>query len=403
MALRTGFSNIDLTAMNKCWQLFSFLEEQSKWYSISAVFVKKTISSVKYSHFLQRENNVISKESMMKNTILVVLILVLGIASVSLAEEGTWTTKADMPTARMYLSTSVVNGKIYAIGGSEIIEVGVSTVEKYYPATDTWTTKSPMPTPRWGLSTSVVNGKIYAIGGARGFPIPGIRTVEEYDPATDTWTIKSPMPTTRWSLSTSVVNGKIYAIGGEAPTGSRTMDEYDPATDTWTRKASMAIGRYAFSASVVNGKIYAIGGARPPYDADQVTVLGTVEEYDPKTDTWTKKADMPTARWGLSTSVVDGKILVIGGLDEAGEALHIVEQYDPMTATWTKKGDMPTARMGLSTSVVNGKIYAIGGAKFFEGPGLPAVEEYDPRGSEVAPQGKLPTKWGEAKRTTAKL
>ena len=33
------------------------------------------------------------------------------------AEGDTWTRKADMPTARMLLSTSVVDGKIYAIGG----------------------------------------------------------------------------------------------------------------------------------------------------------------------------------------------------------------------------------------------------------------------------------------------
>jgi len=29
---------------------------------------------------------------------------------------------------------------------------------------DTWTKKTDMPTPRWGLSTSAVNGNIYAIG-----------------------------------------------------------------------------------------------------------------------------------------------------------------------------------------------------------------------------------------------
>jgi len=38
-------------------------------------------------------------------------------SSASLAVEGEWTKKADMPTARDSLSTSVVGGKIYAIGG----------------------------------------------------------------------------------------------------------------------------------------------------------------------------------------------------------------------------------------------------------------------------------------------
>jgi len=234
-----------------------------------------------------------------------------------------------------------------------------------------------MPTPRWGLSTSVVNGKIYAIGGARGFPIPGLRTVEEYDPATDTWTTKSPMPSTRWALSTSVVNGKIYAIGGEAPEGLRTVDEYDPATDTWTRKASMTIGRYAFSTSVVNGKIYAIGGVTFYPSSTSI-----VEEYDPVTDTWTRKADMPTARTYYSTCAANGKIYVFGGAPHPNrDPVSVVYEYDPATDTWTTKDDMLTARTGQSTSEVNGKIYAIGGSKTGYTAGLLStsrVEEYDP-------------------------
>ena len=99
----------------------------------------------------------------MHKAISLVLVLVLGIASVSPATEGTWTSKANMPTARIYLSTSVVNGKIYAIGGGSSSEVGVSIVEEYDPTTDTLITKSPMPTRRWGFGTSVVDGKIYAI------------------------------------------------------------------------------------------------------------------------------------------------------------------------------------------------------------------------------------------------
>ena len=41
----------------------------------------------------------------------------LGTASVCMAQADTWTAKADMPTARSCHSTSVANGKIYAIGG----------------------------------------------------------------------------------------------------------------------------------------------------------------------------------------------------------------------------------------------------------------------------------------------
>ena len=214
----------------------------------------------------------------MNKTISIVLVLTLGLASVSLAEDGIWTTKSHMRLGRIVLSSGVVDGKIYAIGGAQ----------------------AP----------------------------PGLRYVEEYDPATDTWTRKADMPTARLNVSTSAVNGKIYAIGGAAGgnqwyLGFSTVEEYDPATDTWTPKADMPTGRTYFSTSVVNGKIYAIGGL-----TTGTNHLSPVEEYDPVTDTWTRKADMPTARSGLTTSAVNGKIYAIGGYVGGGAPVSTVEEYD---------------------------------------------------------------------------
>ncbi|MBC8231375.1 hypothetical protein H8E77_17625, partial [bacterium] len=164
----------------------------------------------------------------------------------------------------------------------------------------TWTKKADMPTARGMFATGTVDGKIYAIGCGKNINAfaPALPT-EQYDPATDKWTKKADISTVRQSLSTSVVNGKIYAIGGWSGNFLSTVEEYNPATDKWTRKADMPTARSELSTSVVNGKIYAIGGGRPG-------VLSAVEEYDPATDTWTKKADMPTARWEFSTSVVNG-------------------------------------------------------------------------------------------------
>lgn len=52
--------------------------------------------------------------------------------------------------------------------------------------------------------------------------------------------------------------------------------------------------------------------------------------------TWTPKADMPTARMGFSTSVVDGKIYAISALQGGPNRLTKVEAYDPATDTWTE-------------------------------------------------------------------
>ena len=296
---------------------------------------------------------------------------------------GIWATRADMPTARWELSTCVVDGKIYAIGGAGPVYEALGTVEVYDPATDTWTKKSEMPTARQGLSTSVVKGKIYAIGGAECFspscsPIETFSSVEEYDPATDTWTRKSPMPTARGWHSTSVLDGKIYIIGGsqDATPGYKyhhvlTMEVYDPATDTWSQKGDIPSSIAAGSASLVDGKIYLIGG---------FPGLQKVDEYDPTTDTWTTKSEMPTARIGLSTSVLDGKIYAIGGVTLRGvtryPGVSTVEVYDPATDTWTTAPDMPTGRSGASTSVVDAKIYVFGGTPDASALAYGIVEEY---------------------------
>jgi N-acetylneuraminic acid mutarotase len=310
---------------------------------------------------------------------------------------NTWRKRADMPTARRSLSTSAVNGKIYAIGGYGPNRL--STVEEYDPVTDKWTKKADMPTARQGLSTSVLDGRIYAIGGWTG---KRSSSVEEYDPATDKWTKKADMQIAREGLSTSTVNGKIYAIGGIGGGWfTSSVEEYDPATDTWTEKAGMPTARGSFSTSVVDGRIYAIGGWKSPKH------LATVEEYDPVTDTWTRKANMPTARGYLSTSVVKGKIYAIGGVTgpPPGDkqpfpvgwmASSTVERYDPATDTWTKEANMPTARGFLSTSAVKGKIYAIGGNLHRPDVQVSTVEEYD-TGLAVEPKGKLATAWGKLK------
>ena len=243
--------------------------------------------------------------------------------------------------------------------------------------TDTWTKKADMPTARGCTSTCVVNGKIYVIDGEKGNQ--PISIVEVYDPATDTWSEQTELPTQRYWLSTSVVDGTIYVIGGNAGPGGgwthlNTVEAYDPSTDTWTRKADMPTGRSFSSTCVVDGKIYVIGGAMPGKSA--------VEAYDPETDTWTRKAPTPTARYLLGTSVVGGKIYAIRGWRHSaqGPLYSAVEVYDPETDTWTKGVDIPVPTAGLSTSVVDGNIYVIGGALTINNGtfvNTSAVYEYD--------------------------
>jgi N-acetylneuraminic acid mutarotase len=314
-------------------------------------------------------------------------LLLLCLSSFAFSQDEIWTTKANMLTERIGLSANVVNGKIYIIGGARNSNSStISAVEEYDPTTDTWTTKSHnMPTPRGWLAACEVNGKIYAIGGAQNVMGTGLSTVEAYDPVMDTWTTKTDMPTARFVHSASVMNGKIYVIGGKPAHGITpltTVEEYDPATDTWSTITDMPTARFGLTTCVVNGKIYAIGGSL--YVDAPFQALRTVEEYDPVTNTWTTKANMPAVRGFFSSSAVNGKIYVIGGGRNLNNSiLSTVEEYDPATNTWSAKTDMPTARFSFSVCAVNDIIYAFGGAvtdwqTYQYWQGCSTVEGYDP-------------------------
>ena len=145
------------------------------------------------------------------------------------------------------------------------------------------------------------------------------------------------------------------------------------AEDTWAAKAPMQQARGGLGVVAVNGKIYAIGGSTAsgsyPPDAFAGGLVGTNEEYDPETDTWTYRAPMPTPRAHFAIAAYRNKIYCIGGdvgfrVDETGYFYSYVtsginEVYDTVTNTWETKTPMPDDGMGIQAHVVNGKIYVM--------------------------------------------
>ena len=174
----------------------------------------------------------------------------------------------------------------HTIGGSTqpFASVTLTTVEAYDPVTDIWTRKADMPTPREVMSSgSVFNGKIYVMGGWTGVGNPSTSIVEVYDPQTDTWMTKTNMPAPRIEFSTNVSNGRIYVIGGttniNGPGSSVPLAnvlEYNPLTDIWTEKAQIPTPRLSPAGITSNGQIYVIGG----FLGDVSSLLSVVEAYD---------------------------------------------------------------------------------------------------------------------------
>jgi len=271
-----------------------------------------------------------------------------------LAQNG-WFNPTNLSTPRMGASASVVNGKIYVIGGEDSSRVLLANNEMYDPLTNTWTTKAPMPTPREFLITAVVRDTIYAIGGMLSDYSTYVLKVEAYDPITNTWKTKNNMPSGRISQNAAVVDGIIYIEGGNFD--SRDCWAYNPSTDTWTQKQSIpAPGGGNSSLTLYNGLIYAIGGSTFPWYG-----WSYVFAYNPNTDSWTQKQSMPTARFGLQTYLVDGLIYAVGGSLYQPSALNTVEVYYPNEDRWAACPPMPQNLLWFAGASTYDHVYVFGG------------------------------------------
>ena len=281
------------------------------------------------------------------------IIISLALVSIHIQAQNGWTQKADIPTPRLVASASVVNGKIYVIGGWDVNINELANNEMYDPLTGSWEIKAPLPTPRGCLLTAVVNDSIYAIGG--GYSSYKLK-VEVYNPATNTWTQKNDMPSGRIGQNAAVIDGIIYVEGGNY--NGRECWAYNPSTDTWTQKQSIpAPGGGNSSLTVYNGLIYAIGGSTySPWNA-----LPYVFAYNPQTDTWTQKQSMPTARFGLQTYLVDGLIYAVGGGQYDNSAIATIEVYYPETDRWATCPDMSKGLIWFAGAFVYDTVYVFGG------------------------------------------
>jgi N-acetylneuraminic acid mutarotase len=296
------------------------------------------------------------------------------------AQGETWSTKTDMPTARTHAECAAVDGTIYVMGGSVSDGPCIATVEAYDTATDTWEQKADMPAPSCAFAVGGVDGIIYAAGGQphddRRAEAP-LSSVNAYDPASDTWTTKQPLARTRTEGTASMVDGMMYVIGGwnwddiatqgdgsPAPYKRKPMEAYDPATDTWVDKEGMPFARRSLASAALDGKVYVVGG-QGGNDALGPPDLFAV--FDPAADAWGSGNALGTGNlWtGLGAGVLGGKIYALGGATGFTET-QLVMMYDPGTDTWEARSDipLPQGRSNPCVSVVEDKLYVIGGSRF---------------------------------------
>ncbi|XP_071443536.1 kelch-like ECH-associated protein 1B [Hetaerina americana] len=262
------------------------------------------------------------------------------------AEDGRWRTLARLPVPRSGLGGAFLKGAFYAVGGrnnSPGANHDSDWVDRYSPATDSWAACCPMSVPRNRVGVAVMDGLLYAVGGSAGSEFHA--SVERYDPDEDRWQPVSPMRVQRLGVGVAVVNRLLYAVGGfDGARRLASAECYHPENDEWNSIASMNTQRSGAGMAALNQYIYVVGG----YDGQHQ--LSSVERYDTEQNIWEFVSSIKVARSALSVTVLDGKLYAMGGYD--GQTfLSIVEVYDPVRDEWTEGLPLTCGRSGHASAV----------------------------------------------------
>jgi N-acetylneuraminic acid mutarotase len=249
---------------------------------------------------------------------------------------NTWTFRRPLPEPLAETNgAGVIDGKIYVSGGYSDPDFPTSALYMYNPATNAWTEKTGIPTvivngeKQYGLGlgvTGVIGGRLYVLSGCfMAWPPWGY--YEEcnplffrYNPVTDRWTTLPPPFAGEDAGSPyagGVIGGKFYLMAGSWYSRQGRLAVYDPATNRWTTKTPLGLSRPGAATAVLEGKLYVMGGRRYNAKREAYETLDITIVYDPATDTWTRRAPLPSARSDIAASRVflggQPRIEVVGG------------------------------------------------------------------------------------------
>lgn len=288
------------------------------------------------------------------------------IGSLPVPPTGRWEDFPPLPNSRSEHGASQLDRFVYVMGGIGSETDAILAVDRFNLDSRSWTeniTELRVGVNNAGMAT--VGSRLYLIGGFERTTLNARELVQIFDP-TSGWEFGAPMPTPRGAHSVVVLDGKIHAIGGfteglgrEAV--SAVHEVYDPVEDSWETLASLPDPRESAAAGVVNGKIYVATGRN---NAGQD--LRSMVIYDPQEDTWSSGPPAPTPRASAIGAVLDDRFHVLGGESIIqGQTFAVNERFDPALERWETDTPMLTSRHGLSSTVTSegqGRIYLMGGS-----------------------------------------
>ena len=163
-------------------------------------------------------------------------------------------------------------------------------LQSFNVSTGQWEALPPL-TPRSHPTPCVVDGRLFVIGGST--------VMEEYIASERSWVPVAYMRSAADGMAAVVMNGKLIVIGGfDFGRYLTTVRAYDPRDRTWNELPSLLTARAYCAATVLGGDIVVIGGwgVSGPMGADRIS---SVERYNQRLQCWEA---MPSLTKSLSDS-----------------------------------------------------------------------------------------------------
>ncbi|XP_050342451.1 kelch-like ECH-associated protein 1B isoform X2 [Nymphalis io] len=178
-------------------------------------------------------------------------------------DDNCWITLPRLTVPRSGLGAAFLKGMFYAVGGrntSPGSSYDSDWVDVYSPAGEHWRPCSPMATPRHRVGVAVMDGLLYAVGGSAGTEYH--KTVECYDPEKDAWAYVASMGRARLGVGVAVVNRLLYAVGGfDGARRTNSVECYHPENNCWSEVAPMHYARSG--AGIPSSTLLRRGGDEP--------------------------------------------------------------------------------------------------------------------------------------------
>ena len=277
--------------------------------------------------------------------------------------QGTWVQKTSLPAAGRLTAVAFTIGTKGYLG---IGEIALSTYTddfwEYDPIANSWTQKANFSGGNRGYSVGFsIGNKGYIVSGATN-PVIYFNDLWEYNPVTNLWSQLASFGGTARSNACGFSLGGFGYLGGGWNAGPlQDFWKYNPISNSWTQLGNFVGG----VRNDIDRACFAIGNKAYWGTGNNFTTstfYNDFWEYDPITDSWTQKANLPApGRAGAVGFSICTKGYLGLGVDNWGNPANFYNDlwmYDPVANSWSAASSFPgTARADQPVFVVNNKAY----------------------------------------------